>query len=102
MKTEYLMKIIKEEINKVLAEMVEPADYLKKQFPDVIEYDKERKLSNLYWTVITIKQWSVDDASEFQEKVGYSPMGYGGPYEFSETKLPQNKFKYTWYCNAAS
>lgn len=102
MKIEEFKKLIREEIQNAIKEMVAPTDFLQKKFPEIVEYDREKKMSDLYWTVITIKQWNIERASDFQEAIGYSPMGYGGPYQFEEEKLPDNKFKYTWYCGATS
>ena len=97
-----IRKIVKEEIQKVLKEAIEPSEYLKQKFPEVIEYDRTPKLSNLNWTVLTNKQWTDEDAYEFQSAAGYSPMGYGGPYKFNEEIIDGGKFEYTWYCAASS
>ena len=90
-----LRNMIKEEIRNVLME-----DTMK--FPEVIEYKKDRKLSDLKWKVITTEKWTQDRAAEFQSAKGYSPAGYGGPYKFDENILPDGKLEYTWQCSASS
>jgi len=102
MNTSDLRKIIREEITGVLKEMIEPSEFLKKNFPEVIEYESNRRMSDLNWKVITNDRWTDDRAVYFQSKAGYSPMGYGGPYKFEEEILPDGKFKYTWHCASSS
>ena len=97
-----IRKIVKEEIIKALKEAIEPSEYLKQKFPEVIEYDRTTKLSDLNWTVLTNKQWTNEDAYEFQSAAGYSPMGYGGPYKFDEESIDGGNFEYTWHCAASS
>jgi len=102
MKASYLRKIIKEEIRKVLKETIGQSDKVKREFPDVITYDRQQKMSDLVWTVTTTDTWESDKAASFQEAIGYSPMGYGGPYNFRMLKQEGDKFIYTWTCAASS
>ena len=102
MKKSDVRKIIKEEVKKALSEMRDPLDRIEKEFPEVLGYDWDQKLSSLHWEVITTKKWTNDDASEFQSAMGYSPMGYGGPYKFREEILGKENFGYKWHCAASS
>lgn len=103
MKKKDFIKIVQEEIQNVLSEeMTEPPDYISKKFPEVVEYDRFKKFTSLNWVVITLKKWDRNKALDFQEAMGYAYAGYGGPYEFEEQELPDNKFKYTWWCAGAS
>ena len=98
-----LKNIIKEEIFKALKEnTVGQSDSTYKDFPEVITYDRQRKGSNLIWTVITNDIWKYDRAEQFQNAMGYSPIGYGGPYDFKLLKRDGDKFIYTWTCPAVS
>lgn len=89
-------------LNRELQETVEPSDFLKRKFPDVIEYDKNKVGSDINWMVVTTDTWKYDRAAEFQEAAGYHSMGYGGPYEFKLNNQEGNKFTYTWHCAASS
>ena len=101
MKKSQLVEIIKEEIKSVLQEM-ELYDFLKEEFPMLIDYDKKRRGSEIEWTISSHEKIDKGTISDFQEKAGYSPAGYGGPYKIKETEMPDGTFKYEWISGATS
>ncbi|GJQ43849.1 MAG: hypothetical protein JETCAE03_33470 [Ignavibacteriaceae bacterium] len=75
---------------------------LKSEFPEIKSWNNNKRFSSLYWTVITKKDWKMNRAEDFQDAAGYSPMGYGGPYEFQSKKNDDGTYTITWHCGATS
>jgi CRISPR/Cas system CMR-associated protein Cmr5 small subunit len=75
---------------------------IKTKFPEVEEWDRKKQGSMLNWEVVSKKDWKMDKAEDFQEQAGYSPLGYGGPYNFKSKKNIDGTYTITWQSGATS
>ena len=75
---------------------------IKSKFPEIEEWDRNKKFSDLLWKVTSKKKWDEKKAGEFQSQAGYDPAGYGGPYEFNQKKNIDGTFTITWKSGATS
>ena len=89
-------------LRNILKEDLTPKGELQKKFPEVLVYGSDKVFSDLEWKVISTEKWDSERAAEFQYWAGKPPAGYGGPYDFRETELPDGNFKYTWTCASSS
>ena len=89
------------EVDDMLKE-VSPSDLVKKEFPEVLNYDRQTVRSDINWKILTSKKMDKNRIGLFQAAVGYDPNGYGGPFRIQEVPQSDGKFQYSWTSWASS
>jgi len=100
---QYLNQLTRNSIKSAAGNIKEvSSSSIKKDYPYVIKYDNNKMGSKLQWNLISSEEMNKNEIARFQAAAGYSPQGYGGPFDFKEEVLPDTIFKYKWSCFSSS